>query len=79
VVCGCGACERATQEPGRASFLLETTRLIDGAPVTNPPCTADVCEGTPAVVKNKHSHRGRPRARGTVALAEGDEASEGCI
>jgi len=31
---------RAIVPPDRVSFLLETTRQIDGAPVTNPPYTA---------------------------------------
>jgi len=70
---------RTTQKPGRASFLLETFRQIYGAPVTNPPCTLGVCERAFDVAKNKHSHRGRPKARGTRAEAEGNEASEGCI
>src|SRR6266542_3233190 len=79
VVFGCGAFERTAQEPGRASLLLETIRQINGAPVTNPPCTARVRGCRRAVAKNKRSHRGRPVARGTRAEAEGSEASEGCI
>ena len=47
--------------------------------MTNPPSTVGVCERTSAVAKNKHSRRGRPKARGTVAEAEGNETSEGRI
>jgi len=53
-VCGCGACERTAQEPGRVSLLLGTLRQIDGAPVTNPPYTANVGE--------THGHRGQEQA-----------------
>jgi hypothetical protein len=44
---------RTAQRPGRASFLLETIRQINGAPVTNPPCTMGVCGCMRVVAKNK--------------------------
>lgn len=79
VVFGRGARERTAQEPGRVSFLLETIRLINGAPVTNPPCTVGVCEAHARRGQEQAPHRGRPEARGTVAEAEGNETSEGRI
>jgi group II intron reverse transcriptase/maturase len=79
VVVGRGALERTAQKPGRVSLLLETIRQINGAPVTNPPCTVGVCKRASAVAKNKRLRRGRPKARGTIAEAEGSETSEGCV
>lgn len=47
--------------------------------MTNPPYTARVGERTRTVAKNKRRIEVRPKARGTRAEAEGNEASEGCI
>ena len=79
VVFGRGAHERTAQKPGRVSLFLETIRQINGAPATNPPYTARVrgCPG--AVAKNGAPHRGRPKARGTIAEADEGETSEGRI
>jgi len=50
-----------------------------GAPVTNSPNTPHVGRRKRDVAKKRRLHRGRPKARGTIAEADGDEVSEGCI
>lgn len=79
MVRGRGACERTAHEPGRASSPLENSPAKPGAPETNIPHTPSVRARTSGVAKNKAPRRGRPKARETVAEAEGDETSEGCI
>src|SRR5215831_17181437 len=69
--------KRTAQAPGRPSPLLDPSRSC-GEPVTRLRRTTRWGAHVSSA-QHKRLHRGRPLARGTGAVADGDRESEGCI
>src|SRR5215510_3165205 len=73
--------KRTVPEPGRPSPLLDQSRCR-GAPVTRLRRTTRLRAHVSSArrgAQNKRLHRGKPRARGTGAVADGGRELEGRI
>jgi hypothetical protein len=69
--------QRTAQAPGRPAPLLDPSRS-GGEPVPRLRRTTRWCAHVSSA-QHKRWHRGRPRARGTGAVADGGREAEGCI